>query len=52
MRLRWDTSVGGVVEKEVKIITIIIKIILHHNQNPKNNPDHMLVILTTFISDW
>ena len=25
MRLRWDTSVGGVVEKEVKII--------HHNQN-------------------
>ena len=27
MRLRWDTSVGGVVEKEV-IILIIIKIIL------------------------
>ena len=40
MRLRWDTSMGGVVEKEVKIILIIIKIILHHNQNPKNYPDH------------
>ena len=52
MRLRWDTSMGGVVEKEVKIILIIIKIILHHNQNPKNYPDHILVILTTFVTDW
>ena len=52
MRLRWDTSVGGVVEKEVRIILIIITIILQHNQNPKNKSDHTIVILTTFVSDW